>query len=178
MSKWATIVVVGIALHTIAVCDLFAQCELQKLARSSGLPREYAGFSADASAGRFVVGAPNNTAGGALKGIAYVYAFDGTEWFLENSLRPIQTGPLQLFGTSVSISNDWALVGAPNGVSPANLLVAGSVYAYRFDGANWVGEATIIPVGGRPYEMFGWSVDVSGTLAVVGAPEGRHCVSF
>ena len=66
------------------------------------------------------------------------------------------------FGTSVALSGDVALVGAPGD--------ARSVYVYRFDGAQWVEEQTLVASDGAEGDRFGTSVALSGAVALVGAP--------
>jgi len=66
------------------------------------------------------------------------------------------------FGTSVALSGDVALVGAPGD--------ARSVYVYRFDGAQWVEEQKLVASDAAEGDRFGTSVALSGAVALVGAP--------
>lgn len=69
------------------------------------------------------------------------------------------------FGTSVAISGDVAVVGAPQLSNET-----GAAYVYRFDGAAWVQEAKLLPSDGQDGAQFGYSVAISGDTVVVGAP--------
>jgi hypothetical protein len=72
-----------------------------------------------------------------------------------------------LFGASVSVDADVAVVGAP--YDDNSVTGSGSAYAFRFDGTHWVEEAKLLAADGEAYERFGESVSVAGELAVVGA---------
>ncbi len=165
----AFIVVVGLVVHG-PVNRLLAQCELQKLVSSTGTSREYFGYSVDISGDQLVVGVPNNQAGGMLSGTALVFGFDGTEWVQEGRLRPDSQGPLHLFGHSVSVTNEWILVGVPGAILPSNLQQAGAAYLFRLAGLVWVQEAMVVPSSAISGGLFGWSTDISNDVAVVGAP--------
>ncbi len=73
-----------------------------------------------------------------------------------------------LFGHSVAVSGDVALVGAlgdrENGVQ------SGAAYIFRFDGADWLEEAKLTAFDGVRYDRFGSAVAVSGDVAIVSAP--------
>jgi hypothetical protein len=67
-------------------------------------------------------------------------------------------------GESVWISGSVAIVGAPRFSGP------GSAYIYRWNGAVWVQEQKLTASDGSSGDMFGLSVGISGSYAVVGAP--------
>jgi len=71
------------------------------------------------------------------------------------------------FGWSVSISGDVAVIGAHGNGDSGPL--SGSAYVFRFDGANWMQDAKLLPNDGAALDYFGYSVSVSGDTAVVGA---------
>ncbi|MCH8152289.1 MAG: FG-GAP repeat protein [Planctomycetes bacterium] len=75
------------------------------------------------------------------------------------------------FGFSVSISGDFAVVGAYNegNTGPLNFDGPGSAYIFRFDGLSWVQEAKLTASDGAANDNFGWSVSISGDVAVIGA---------
>jgi hypothetical protein len=71
------------------------------------------------------------------------------------------------FGWSVDLSGDRAIVGAPF----ANSEFSGAAYVFQRQGANnWVEIAKLRPNGAATDDRFGWSVGLSGTTAIVGAP--------
>jgi hypothetical protein len=72
------------------------------------------------------------------------------------------------FGISVSASGDVIIAGAWENLSH-NLNAPGSAYIYRFDGIGWVEEAKLTADDGTADDNFGYSVSISGDVAVVGA---------
>ncbi|MCH7884728.1 MAG: FG-GAP repeat protein, partial [Planctomycetes bacterium] len=79
-----------------------------------------------------------------------------------------------LFGGSVSLSGDTALVGARSDDCPAGGGPCGSAYVYRFNGSSWVEEAKLTASDGAAGDFFGFSVSLSGDVALVGAA-GDDC---
>ena len=69
------------------------------------------------------------------------------------------------FGSSVSISDDVAIVGAPS--DKYNNEIVGSAYIFRYDGSSWVEEDKISD--NNEETSFGWSVSISGNVAIIGA---------
>lgn len=74
--------------------------------------------------------------------------------------------PGDIFGHSVSINGDVALVGSPLGNAGR-----GSAYVYRWNGSSWVEEQELVASDGLIEDFFGQSVSISGDVAVVGAPK-------
>ncbi|MDH3268326.1 MAG: FG-GAP repeat protein, partial [Ignavibacteria bacterium] len=68
------------------------------------------------------------------------------------------------FGYSVSISGDYAIVGALFGDN-----YFGSAYIFRRDGASWIEEQELTASDGAAGDKFGCSVSISGNYTVVGA---------
>jgi hypothetical protein len=75
---------------------------------------------------------------------------------------------LDTFGWSVGISGDAAIVGAPHEGELGHL--AGAAYISRSDGVSWSEEAKLLPSTGSATDEFGFAVDISGDVALVGAP--------
>ncbi len=73
-----------------------------------------------------------------------------------------------LFGESVGIHGNLALVGAP--YDDDNSSSSGSAYVFRFDGKMWIEEAKLTASDGTEHDNFGTSVHVFGDVALVGAP--------
>ncbi len=126
------------------------------------------GFSVSISGNVAVIGAPLHDHAGSNFGSAYVYRFDGTEWIEQTQLTPSDAAAGDIFGWSVSISGDVAVVGAIFG--DGNVADSGSAYVYRFDGTNWIEEAELTASDAAWRDAFGFSVSISGNVAVIGAP--------
>jgi len=71
------------------------------------------------------------------------------------------------FGGSVSISGDYAIVGAHgNADSGSN---SGSAYIFKRNGISWGEQAKITASDGAESDYFGYSTSISGDYAIVGA---------
>ena len=84
----------------------------------------------------------------------------------EAKLLPSDGAAEDIFGISVAVSGDGALIGAD-----------GAAYLFRFDGTTWSEEAKLLPSDG-PVPSFGGSVGVSGQTAVIGASGAAYVFRF
>ena len=120
----------------------------------------------------------NNSASGS--GAAYVFERTGGVWSQQAYLKASNTGAVDVFGSSVAVSGDTAVVGARGedsngtGVNPpsqANNSAASSGAAYVFErtGGVWSQQAYLKASNTGANDRFGHSVAVSGDTAVVGA---------
>ena len=134
--------------------------EQAKLMASDGADSDSFGTSVSLSENRALVGATSNGLGGA----AYVFSFDGTTWSEEAKLTALDTRQDDNFGTSVSLSGDLALIGAPDKNQSR-----GAAYIFAFDGTTWSQQTKLKITGGQKYDNFGSSVALSNTVAIVGA---------
>jgi hypothetical protein len=145
---------------------------------------DHFGFSVAISGDYAIVGAYGVAVGTyTAVGAAYIFQNDGVgDWNsippktilnpVALSLNPGNAG-LNYFGWSVSISGDYAIVGA-HGVFGGGNYDAGAVYIFHKDGVgDW--ETTpyqliTAPYPAAPpgYPRFGWSVSISGDYAIVG----------
>ena len=72
------------------------------------------------------------------------------------------------FGRRVSVSGDLAIVGARRDDDAGG--ESGSAYIFRRTGTNWSEEAKLTASDPAAGDFFGFSVSISGDLAIVGAP--------
>ena len=134
-----------------------------KLLPSDGAVEDHFGVSVSISRDYAIVGSVGDNN---YSGSAYVFKRTGTSWAQEAKLLPSDGAAVDLFGSSVSISGDYAVVGADgddNGIS------SGSAYVFKRTGTSWAQEAKLLAADGAAGDVFGWSVSVSGDYAVVGA---------
>ncbi|MCA9302712.1 MAG: hypothetical protein KC996_01170 [Phycisphaerales bacterium] len=141
-----------------------------KLLESPTNPLQHLGDSIAVSGDLMIAGAPNGLFhANPQPGSATVYRFDGTAWIHDGFLQGPDILASDLFGDAVAIDGDRALVGSPlDNHSSAN--DPGSVYAYRFDGTDWVRESRLWASDAQSGDEFGHAVAMSGNLAVIGAP--------
>ncbi len=82
-----------------------------------------------------------------------------------------------LFGISVSVSGDTAVVGALRSDCTNEFNNdCGAAYIYRFNGTSWVEEAKLTNPGPGMDDHFGVSVSVSGDTIVVGSDQD-NCIA-
>lgn len=105
--------------------------------------------------------------------MAYLFRFDGTAWVREQRLTAADGTLLAHFGSSVSVSEGIAVVGAYNHLCVFRPFPAycGSAYVYRFDGTSWVEEQKLVPAETHTLRRFGYSVSLSGDTALIGVPQ-------
>ena len=139
-----------------------------KLLASDGTSGDRFGRSVAISGDVALVGAINNQDFGEQTGSAYIYRFDGTNWVEEQKLLASDASTNAVFGASVAIEGNLAVVGANSDdlISTG----AGSVYIYRYDGTNWVEEQKLTFSGTF---HFGESVSISGNVVIVGSARSR-----
>ena len=113
-------------------------------------------------------------------GAAYVFVRNGAVWSQQAYLKPSNTPVTLLFGSSVSISNDTIVVGAPfessnatgiNGNQNNTLsLISGAAYVFVRNGAVWSQQAYVKASNTDARDEFGNSVAISNDTIIVGAP--------
>lgn len=108
-------------------------------------------------------------------GSAYIYERDGFgNWSEAQKIVASDRAALDYFGNSVSISGNYAIVGAhyeDEDVLGGNTLShAGSAYIYERDGTGTWNEVQKLVASDRDAEdWFGYSVAINGDYAIVGA---------
>jgi hypothetical protein len=149
------------------------------------------GYSVAVSGDTVVVGSPLEN-GGATgvngdqsdlsagnAGAAYVFTRTGTTWSQQAYLKASNTDSGDIFGWSVAVSGDTAVVGAfaeasaatgVNGDQADNSFVnAGAAYVFTRTGATWSQQAYLKASNTGVNDQFAFSVAVSGDTVVVGA---------
>lgn len=150
--------------------------EEQRLIASDAAANDDFGISVSVSGDVALVGAQRDNCADPIFsdcGAAYFYRFDGLRWVEEQKLIPSDAFRIfgRLFGRSVSVNGDLALVGAYADACPYSN--CGAVYFYRFNGVTWV--KTLEQASFLVYEQFGRSVSVSGDVVVIGGGPGFIC---
>lgn len=134
------------------------------LEASDGMPSDSFATAVAISGDVAIVGAFADDDNGLFSGSAYVFRFDGAKWLEQAKLLASDGESSAWFGSSVAISNDVALVGAP--VDGRGI---GAAYVYRFDGATWIEEAKLLASDAAPTAFFGDAVAIDGNVAIAGA---------
>ena len=139
---------------------------------------DYFGMSVSISGNYAIVGAYRKDRGGVDgvdAGVAYIFERNGSGNWIRNPtiLTAIDFGADDNFGISVSISGNYAIVGAPyeDGTSiSATTNNCGAAYIFERDGSgNWNRNGILRASNLDANDWFGYSVAISGNYAIVGA---------
>jgi hypothetical protein len=137
------------------------------LTASDGDYGDIFGWSVAADGNVILIGARDDEVNGESQaGSAYVFRYDGTEWIEEAKLVDPEPEYFELFGQSVSIDGETALVG-----EHGDGWFIGAAFVYRYDGTQWVFEDKLIAPDPGGQDLLGWSVALSNGIAVAGAPQ-------
>lgn len=132
-----------------------------------------------------VAGATNDEGSGTETGSAYVFVRNGGVWTEQARLNATAFGERDNFGSSVAISGDTIVVGAPsedgsatgvNGVVDNDGNNAGAAYVFSRSGTNWTQVAYLKASNTDPEDRFGNTVAISGNTIVVGSVNERGSV--
>src|SRR5690606_22918322 len=159
----------AILLFLTAAPDARAQTELGKLTASDAAANDFFGWSVAVSGDLAVVGAYADGDGGSGSGSAYVFRRVGGAWVQVAKLTASDAAEGDLFGYSVAVSGSLAVGGAlaDDDAGPAS--GPAYVFALASCGAACTEAAKLTASDAVEGDLFGWSVAVSGGLAVVGA---------
>jgi hypothetical protein len=136
---------------------------------SDGTTRAAFGQSVSISGNYAIVGAFAEDVGkNQDQGAAYIYYFNGTVWEQQQKLIAADGADSARFGYSVSISGNYAIVGAPL-ATVGGSIDRGAAYIYFFNGASWVQQQQLVASNGAAGDEFGYSVGISGNRAIAGA---------
>jgi len=156
--------------------DGITWAEEAKLIASDGATNDYFGHSVSLSGDYALIGAIGDDDNGSESGSAYVFHFDGSNWVEEAKLTASDGAAIDHFGESVSLSGNYALVGAP--YDDDNGTASGSAYIFHFDGSNWADEMKLTASDGAASDYFGESVSLSGDYALIGTFFGGSTYVF
>jgi len=139
--------------------------EEQKFLASDGAAGDEFGIYTSLDGDTALIGASGDDDNGADSGSAYVFTRSGTTWTQQQKLLASDGGPGALFGCSVSLDGNTALIGAQEYVSGGN----GSAYVFTRTGTTWVQQAKLLASDGAAGDNFGVYVFLSGDTALIGA---------
>lgn len=130
------------------------------------------GYAIDAYEDRVIIAARAADSVAVNAGAAYIFVRSDTGWVQEAKLVASDGSEGDLFGTSVALTSDWAIVGSPrnNEIS----LRAGAAYAFRRSGSSWVQNIKLVAADGAAYDAFGTAVDARSSRVIIGSPLAAH----
>jgi predicted amidohydrolase len=140
-----------------------------KLTASDAAAFDSFGASVSVFGDTVIVGAyEDDHAGGTNAGSAYVFVRSGGTWTQQTKLTASDAAASDVFGRSVSISGDKAVVGA-YGDDQGSGAYAGSAYLFVRSGTVWSQQSKLTASDAAASDVFGVSVGISGDRAAVGA---------
>lgn len=154
------------ALYPLTIDPLITQQAYLKASNTE--PGDLFGSAVAIDGDTVVVGAPEESSISDSSGAVYVYKRSGPTWVEEAYLKAGNAGLGDKFGTSVSISGDSLIVGAPfeNGGAGD----AGAAYVFVRNGSTWSQQAYLKAGNAGASDQFGTAVSISGETVLVGAP--------
>lgn len=111
-------------------------------------------------------------------GAVYVFKNNSDNWNQIQKIVSNDRGYKDYFGSAVSLSGEHFIVGSAweneNSAGTSTLSDAGSAYIFKKVGTTWVQEQKLVPLDRETADNFGYSVAISGTVAVIGARYEDH----
>ena len=147
---------------------LWKENEDQILYASDAAASDHFGWTISLSGDYAIVGAYNKNS---ATGAAYIYTRNTSTgvWGDEQKIQASDKAGSDYFGYSVSLSGDYAIVGAYGEDTGGSQ--AGAAYIYKRNASTgvWGDEQKIQASDKASSDYFGWSVSLSGDYAIVGA---------
>ncbi len=137
--------------------------QVAKLTADDGAPYDQFSYSVSISGAIAIVGALGN----GVAGSAYIFEDGGSGWTQVAKLSPSDGSWDDLFGRSVSISGNTAIVGAYGKDDSGE--DSGAAYIFTDAGSGWSLVAKLTADDAAADDCFGYSVSIDGSLAIVGA---------
>jgi hypothetical protein len=141
--------------------------EQQVLLASDGVANDRFGSAVAVAGNTVLIGAPGR---GQNKGAAYVFTRSGSIWSEQQTLVGADGVAGNLFGQSVALQPDHALIGPFFHDHPGVEPLAGTAYVFTRSGNTWTQREEIRASDGQNNDYFGQGVALSNDIMVVGAP--------
>ncbi|MCP4106329.1 MAG: tandem-95 repeat protein [Desulfobacteraceae bacterium] len=144
----------------------------QKLVSTDHALNDKFGYSVSISGNYAIIGAYGDDDNGQWSGSAYIFMKSGSNWIQQAKLTADDGDESDHFGESVSISDDYAVVGASwDDVEKDDNRYsnAGSAYIFKRKGELWEQVAKLNPKDIGANNRFGNSVSITGNHAIIGA---------
>ena len=142
--------------------------ESAKLTASDQANADYLGQSVSISGNHILAAAPGDDENGSSSGSVYFYEKPGANWL--TATETSKASPYfewfgtAFFGCDVAIDGNYAVVG-----SRAAYSNQGTAYVLFFDGTSWEKVAELSASDAAAGDWYGFSVDMSGDVIVIGA---------
>lgn len=164
-SAWAAVIV------ALATAGAQGQ-QIAKLTADDAAEGDEFGSRVSLSGDTAVIGAPLDYDAGFNSGSAYVFCEVGDVWQQIAKLTGKDTAVSDLFGGSVSVDGDTAVIGAAADDDGGD--ASGSAYVFREDGGVWQQIAKLTANDAAAGDRFGVSVSIDGDTIIVGSQLDSH----
>ena len=138
-----------------------------KLIPLDGEANDWFGYSVSINGNYAILGAIDDNDNGLLSGSAYIFKRTGTSWTQEDKLLALDGEVQDKFGYSVSINDNYAVVGSPRDDDNGDM--SGSAYIFKRTGTSWTQEDKLLALDGAEEDEFGYSISINGNYTIIGA---------
>lgn len=142
--------------------------EQQRLTASDATGGDLFGLAVAVSGDTALIGAEDDNEGGQDAGAAYVFVQGPGGWTEEQKLTAADGEAFDLFGDSVAVDGDTALVGAPLDDHVAGQ-DAGSAYVFTRNRGVWSQQQKLTASKGEKNDLFGLGLALAEDVALVGS---------
>ena len=141
----------------------------QKLVAPDGVSDDEFGRSVSIGSDYAIIGAYQDDDNGNESGSAYIFQRNGSTWTQQQKLVASDGDSLDNFGASVSISGDYAIIGAEEDDAVGE--GSGSAYIFQLNsgGSEWVQRKKLIAADATSGDDFGAAVSIDDGLLIIGA---------
>jgi len=138
-----------------------------KLVPNDGAASDLFGYAVSISGDIAIVGAHYGDGRTTNTGSAYIYQRNGDSWNYITELYANDGDGNDYFGRTVSVTEDYALIGAYGDDEKASN--CGAAYIFQRNGTYWNQISKLTPSDGAGDDHFGFAVSISGDYAIIGA---------
>ena len=125
------------------------------------------GYSITHTSEWLLVGAKDDSTSADITGAAYFFKLENEIWIEKQKVISDKGAAGDLFGISVSMSGDYAVVTANGDDSHGSN--TGAAFVYKNENNVWVFKQKLLPHSGSGFDEYGIGVSMVGDLMVVGA---------
>jgi hypothetical protein len=147
-----------------------------ELFASDAATSDLLGWSVAIAGNKVLAGAPQKSGTAEFAGAAYVFTRVGSTWSPEGKLAAADAQANDYFGYALALRGSTAAIGAPLDSSQES--VAGATYLFRRASDAWVQDCELNALNTQPGDQFGFSVALTDSLLVAGAPYNDQTFGF
>lgn len=140
------------------------QAEAERLNPADGVSDDGFGYSVSVFGNHALVGMPLDDEAGFASGAAYVFERTSAGWVEVAKLTASDANSGDLFGWSVSLHGERALIGAYSHAQNA-----GAAYLFQRTLSGWTEVAKLTASDAAPIDVFGIAVSIEGDRVLIGA---------